>query len=407
MTTRICHKCGKSYDNIVEFCPYCHAVNRTYHNPSETGAQKINASRVIKLICVGGIGLFLLVMLCGALSLCFYHPSSLSGSSFVGNTQVTLDTQQQAPSSSSAAYAQAVKTSAIPQTTVAVSSTSPTLQSANDDQNYIDAYKSSLQELVPIGTAINTKLGSYDFSTTKTLSMKWSTRSQYWYNEVAPLSVSSNYQESKDAFLLYLSEVKAEGDGLAEAMQLFQDGKGPAFTSKLNEVKQHTNLAANYIDQAADSLPTSQSVNDNQKIVYRQTVAVQRTLQRANDDQKFIDAYKSSGQELAPIITAINTELGSYHYSTVKALGTKLSTRTQFWYNEISPMQVSSNLQEGEDAYLQALPEVKAYGDALADAMQFFQDGNGPAFTSKLNEANQHLKKATIYLNLAAAELPA
>jgi len=275
------------------------------------------------------------------------------------------------------------------QQTMVVTSTSPTLQGTNDDQTFINAVERSGADLNPIIDKLSNAINANDYSTAGTLGFDLSAHAQFWYNKIDTMQVSSNYQDQKTSYLQALLDKKANGDDWASDAS-HHGAKVPS-TSPPVEMTYRQTI----------------TVSTTLQSTYQQTVAVQRTYPSANDDQKFIDAYKSSGQELAPIITAINTELGSYHYSTVKTLGAKLSTRSQYWYNEIAPLSVSSKYQEGEDAYIQALPEVKAYGDALADAIQFFQDGKGSAFTSKLNEANQHLKKATIYLNLAGAELPA
>jgi len=401
-----CLKCGKVYDDNVEFCPYCHTVNRDYHPQTEIRAHKISASRVIKLICVGGIGLFLLVMLCGAISLCFYHPSSPNSSSFARNTQVVVDSQQyDSSSSSSAGYAQAVKTTATPQTTVAVTSISPTLQGANDDIKYLDAYQSSIQDMS--STDLMTAMNANDYGTIKTISTKRSTRAQFWYDKISPMSVSSQYQESKNAFLLFLSESIAHYNGITKGAQLYQDGKWAESTAAMREAEEHTNKLIDYLNLAKEKLPTSQSENDNQKIVYQQTVAVPTTFQSANDDFKYLVTLKDATHELGPIATAAGTALNSNDLSTAKTLGAKLSTRSQYWYNEIAPLSVSSKYQESKDALCISLSEQKAGGDLWVEMIQLLQDGKVSASNDKANEANQHLKKATIYLNLATAELPA
>lgn len=188
-----CLKCGKVYDDNVEFCPYCHTVNRDYHPQTEIIAHKISASRVIKLICVGGIGLFLLVMLCGAISLCFYHPSSPSGSSYAGNAQVAVDSQ----------------------TTVAVTSTSPTLQGTNDDQTFINAVERSGADLNPIIDKLSNAINANDYSTAGTLGFDLSAHAQFWYNKIDTMQVSSNYQDQKTSYLQALLDKKANGDDWA------------------------------------------------------------------------------------------------------------------------------------------------------------------------------------------------
>lgn len=131
-----------------------------------------------------------------------------------------------------------------------------TLQSGNDDIKFIITIKDATHELGPIATAAGTALNFNDLSTAKTLGAKLSTRSQYWYNEVAPLSVSSKYQEPKDALCIYLSEQKAGGDSWVEMIQLLQDGKVSAANDKANEGTQHLNKAIVYINLATAELST-------------------------------------------------------------------------------------------------------------------------------------------------------
>ena len=146
--------------------------------------------------------------------------------------------------------------------------------------------------------------------------------------------------------------------------------------------------------------PTSQNT-------YQQTVAVQKTAQSANNDFKYLVTMKDGLHELGPIATAAGNAMNTQDYSTAKTLSAKLSTRSQYWYNEVAPLSVSSKYQESKDAYLICLSEMKAGGDTTVEAIQLLQGGKKSAYTDKGNEALQHLNKATIYLNLAVAEIPA
>jgi uncharacterized protein YceK len=284
-----------------------------------------------------------------------------------------------------------------------VTTTSPTYQSTNDDRTFIVAYNSALLDM--LCPDLTTAEDQNDYPTVVTLSMKLSTRAQFWYDKITPMQVSSKYQVSKSAYLQALSEEKASYDALTKGTQLYQAGQVSAATDVFNQVVQHMNKAIDYINLAKDNYPSSQSTNDNQKVVYQQTVAVQTTLQSANDDIKFLITIKDATHELGPIATAAGTALNSNDLSTAKTLGAKLSTRSQYWYNEVAPLSVSSKYQEPKDALCIYLSEQKAGGDSWVEMIQLLQDGKVSASNDKANEGLQHLKKATIYINLATAEL--
>jgi len=248
-----------------------------------------------------------------------------------------------------------------------------TTTSTNNDQKFIETVQSAGADLNPIIDDIGPAMSAKDYLTVQTLGTKLSTRAQFWYDKISPMPVSSQYQDQKSAYLQALLNKKATGDQWATEAQ---NGGNVTTTS-----------------------PTYQST-------YQQTVAVQTTLQNANDDIKFLITGRDAMHELGPIITAIGAAINSNDLSTAKTLGAKLSTRSQYWYNEVAPLSVSSKYQESKEAFVIVISELKAGGDAAIEMMQLKQDGKVSASHDKGDEALRHLNKATIYLNLMGGELP-
>ena len=101
------------------------------------------------------------------------------------------------------------------QQTVAVTSTSPTLQSANDDQTFINAVERSGADLNPIVDKLSNAINANDYSTAGTLGFDLSAHAQFWYNKIDAMQVSSNYQDQKYSYLQALLDKKANGDDWA------------------------------------------------------------------------------------------------------------------------------------------------------------------------------------------------
>lgn len=246
--------------------------------------------------------------------------------------------------------------------------------SVNNDQTFIETVQSAGAELNPIIDDLGPAMSAKDYLTVQTLGTKLSSRAQFWHDKIASMPVSAQYQNQKSTYLQSLLDKKATGDEWTTEAQ--------------NSGKVTT---------------TSPTV----RITYQQTVAIQKTAQGANDNLNFLYAMDDSGTEISQIAYDVSIAEYANEFYIAKTLGTKLSTRSQYWYNKIAPMQVSLKYQESKNAFLLYLSESKFTGDANAEANQLCLNGERAASFDMLNEVNQHATKAVYYQDLATDKLPA
>lgn len=162
------------------------------------------------------------------------------------------------------------------QQTMAVTPTSPTLQSANDDQTFINAVERSGADLNPIIDNLSNAINANDYSTSGTLGFDLSAHAQFWYNKIDAMQVSSNYQDQKNTYLQALLDKKANGDDWASD-------------------------SSHHGAKVPSTSPTVQ-------MTYRQTVTVQTTLQSTYQQTVAVSTpsqVNSLGVTAAPTIQSI------------------------------------------------------------------------------------------------------
>jgi len=116
------------------------------------------------------------------------------------------------------------------------------------NQIFYETISLAFPENKQIWSEINTATTANDFSRAQALAIYSSHRAQFWHDKIGDLHVLPNLQESKIAFLLALSEDRAQGDVYAKALQHLMN-----YRDLMEEGNQHCNKATNYLQMIRHS----------------------------------------------------------------------------------------------------------------------------------------------------------
>lgn len=124
-----------------------------------------------------------------------------------------------------------------------------------EDQAYLSARQTSGAELGVILTDFDNATSTENYTATQTSGNKLSTRAQFWHDKVAAIDVSSKYLDSKNTYLLGLSEWAASGDGWSKGSLLYLTGDNVAALSTMTEAAQRMQKGTEYVQMANEKLP--------------------------------------------------------------------------------------------------------------------------------------------------------
>jgi len=124
-----------------------------------------------------------------------------------------------------------------------------------EDQAFATQAHAALTELQPISADLSAAFQAEKYSDIVTIGTKLSTRSTFWRERIAPMSVTAKCADAKTALVLALDESALAGEGDAAAMRLYLDGRVAEATAKLEEALPHTEKATEYLKIAEEKLP--------------------------------------------------------------------------------------------------------------------------------------------------------
>jgi|GEM_PF-837501 hypothetical protein len=151
-------------------------------------------------------------------------------------------------------------------------------------------------------------------------------------------------------------------------------------------------------------------------VVTQQPVVTQApvvVLPPTMSDSEMDTAYTNQITPMAEEITSILNEISqvfsggvnSANFSAQRAVGSKLSTRSRFWYDTLNPMPVSTKLAGSKQSTLLGLKEFESAGDDIVRSMDFTIIGDFASADPLMTEAGTHITNGGNYFGTAADQL--